>query len=154
MGPEYAALAMLAIGTGTSAIAQIKQGNAAQRAGEFNAKVASNNAVSARAVGAENVERARRAARKAAGARNVAGQSLDVQEDNAIEEELEIQSLLFDSELVALGHTTTASLTRAEGGTRRRQGIIGGVSTALLGAGKIGIHAADTGTGTALKLSD
>jgi hypothetical protein len=137
MTGEVIALALMAVGTGASAIGQIKQGNAAQRAGEFNAQVASNNAVASRASAKEDARRFARMARKQEGERIVSGASLDLLEDSAMEEELEALTILHAGEIQAIGFTATGALDQQEGVAARRKGRTGAMATALLGGAQI-----------------
>lgn len=134
-GAEIALAAMMAIGTGVSAIGQIQQGNAARRAGEFNAQVSQNNAVAARASAKEDARRFARMARKQEGERIVSGASLDLLEDSAMEEELEALGFIHAGEIQAIGFQTDAQIQRAGGIAAQRAGRVGAVGTTLLGAG-------------------
>lgn len=130
------ALAFLAIGTGVSAIGQVQAGNAAKRAGEFNAKVAENNARASRAAGNEDARRFARIARKQEGERIVGGASLDLLEDNAMEEKLEELGFIHAAEISAIGFETDAAIARAGGRTAQRAGYVGAGSDLLLGGSK------------------
>lgn len=151
MGPEIA-LAFLAFGTGVSAIGQIQQGNAARRAGEFNAQVSQNNAVASRASAAEDARRFRRVARKQEGERIVGGASLDLLEDNAMEEELEALTILHGGEIQAIGFENTAKIQRAGGRAAQTAGFVGAAGTTLLGASKAALI--NEGPTTNLNLSN
>ena len=78
------------LGSLTSAVGVIKQGQNAKAVGKYNAKLAENNAVAARASAKENASREARLGMKRMGALRASGASLDVLEDNALEEELNL----------------------------------------------------------------
>ena len=104
------ALAFLAIGTGVSAIGQVQAGNAAKRFA--------------------------RIARKQEGERIVGGASLDLLEDNAMEEKLEELGFIHAAEISAIGFETDAAIARAGGRTAQRAGYVGAGSDLLLGGSK------------------
>ena len=136
MGPELA-LVLMAVGTTASAIGQIQAGNRAKRAGDFNAQVAANNAIASRASAEEDARRFRRVARKRAGERIVSGVSMDLLQDNAMEEELGALTILHKREITAIGYETDAAIARAGGRTAQRAGYSGAVSDLLLGGSKM-----------------
>lgn len=120
-----------------SAMGSIAAGNAARKAGNFNAAVGEANARSARASAAENTERQRRiGARRQGGLRN-AQVSLDVLEDQAMEEELEALTIMHGGELQALGLERGAALDRFEGKVAQKAGYMSAAGSLLKGASKL-----------------
>jgi len=116
-----------------SAMGSIAAGNAARKAGNFNAAVGEANARSARASAAENTERQRRiGARRQGGLRN-AQVSLDVLEDQAMEEELEALTITHGGELQALGLERGAALDRFEGKVAQKAGYMSAAGSLLRG---------------------
>ena len=132
-GMEPLLIASMAV----SAMGSIAAGNAARKAGNFNAAVGEANARSARASAAENTERQRRiGARRQGGLRN-AQVSLDVLEDQAMEEELEALTIMHGGELQALGLERGAALDRFEGKVAQKAGYMSAAGSLLKGAGKL-----------------
>ena len=103
------------LGSLTSAVGAVKQGQNAKAVGKYNAKLAENNAVAARATAKENASREARLGMKRMGALRASGASLDVLEDNALEEELNLLTILHGGESRAIGEENTARLDRARG---------------------------------------
>ena len=125
MGPELALIATV-VGTATSAIGSIKQGQAANQTAKFNAQVAENAAIGSRQTAAENERRQRRA-------------SLDLLEDNAMEEELQALTIRHGGNLRARGFQQQAALDRMQGKTAVSSSRVGAATTLLKG----GVGAAD-----------
>lgn len=127
-----------------SAVSAIRQGNAAEAAASFNARVAEQNAEASRAQArqqAQQIDRdnymrlgAIRAAQGKSGGEAGQGSVLDVLGDVAAQGELEKQNAIYGGEMAARGYTNTASLERTSGGTA----LIGGymkAGTELLSGG-------------------
>lgn len=150
MGPEVAIIATVA-SSAFSAVGAIKQGNAAKAAADYNAQVARNNAEAARQRATAQAERQERQARIRRG-QNIAraaasgvaleGSALDLFEDNAIEEELDRLSILYQGEVDATGFGASASLDEMRGRAARNAGYVSAAGTLLGGAAKsAGIYA-------------
>lgn len=129
-------LAVQIAGAATAAMGALQQAKATSDAAKFNAQVANNNAIAARAAAAENARRQGRQAEKRMGAIRARGgmDKLDLLEDSAMEEELQIQTILHQGELEAGGFANTALLDTARARNARTAGGISAAST-LLGAG-------------------
>ena len=128
------ALVSLAAGSALSAVGAISQGKAAQDAANFNAQVANNNAIAARAAAAENATRERRLGAKRRGAnRALDPDKLDLLEDSAIEEELNVRSILHGGELKAVGFQNNAALSIAKGQSARASGFTSAFGSLLQG---------------------
>ena len=124
------------IGTAVSAVGAIKQGNAANAAAKFNAQVASNNATSSRAVAAENAQRERRNALRRQGTMRAnmgSGAAWDLIEDQAMEDELGLLSIIHEGDLQASNFETQSVLERSRGVTAQQAGRFGAASTLLTG---------------------
>lgn len=127
---------LLIAATATSAIGAIKQGQNAKAAGDFNAKVASNRATSARQVAAENARREKRLGMKRQGELRARGMSLDILEDSAMEEELNLLSVKHGGDVAAIGFNTTAQSERRRGETAQTAGYASAAGTVLAGGYK------------------
>tara|TARA_R110000796_G_scaffold227009_1_gene343535 strand:- start:4052 stop:4507 length:456 start_codon:yes stop_codon:yes gene_type:complete len=138
MGPELALIATV-VGTATSAIGSIKQGQAANQTAKFNAQVAENAAIGSRQTAAENERRQRRVSLKRQGAMRAQGASLDLLEDNAMEEELQALTIRHGGNLRARGFQQQAALDRMQGKTAVSSSRVGAATTLLKG----GVGAAD-----------
>lgn len=115
-----------AAGTAVSAIGAISAGNAEKRAADHNALVARQNAVSARQAAAENRDRQERNDRRARGAiRNNASNnlSLDVLEDQVMEDALGALTITHAGELEAMGLERSANIETARGKNARAKGF-------------------------------
>jgi hypothetical protein len=121
-----------------SAIGQLQAGASAQRAANFNAQVAFNNAHAARLAALEDAKRQKRLGLKRQGSRRALDpDKLDLLEDNAIEEELAVQSFIHAGEVQAVGFGNTARLEIARGKAARSAGIFGAASSVLLGGAEV-----------------
>jgi hypothetical protein len=120
-----------------SAMGSIAAGNAARKAGNFNAAVGRENARAATAEGIENAERQRRiGARRQGGLRNEQV-SLDVLTDQAAEEKLAELTILYGSRRKALALMQGASISMAAGKTGQRAGYMSAAGSLLKGASKL-----------------
>ena len=136
MGAQIA-LILQVVGTVVSAIGQLQAGAAEQRAANFNAQVAANNARAARLAAAENAKRQKRLGIKRQGARRALDpDKLDLLEDNAIEEELAVLSLLHAGEVEAVGFENTRTLETARGKAARTGSYFSAAGTLLGGGAK------------------
>jgi hypothetical protein len=128
--------AAIVIGTAVSAMGQIQAGINAQNAANRNAGVLFQNANAARLAANENAKRQARLGRKRAGAnRALDPDKLDLLEDNAIEEELAVQSIVHAGEVEAIGFENRAQLQIMRGKSAKAAGVFGAFSTVLMGGG-------------------
>jgi hypothetical protein len=141
----------LAGGSLVSAIGQLQAGANAQRAANFNAQVAFNNANAARLAALEDAKRQKRLGLKRKGARRALDpDKLDLLEDSALEEELAVQSFIHAGEVQAVGFGNTARLEIARGKSARSAATFGAFSSVLIGGAKaFGGAGAGAGAGTA-----
>jgi len=139
MGAEITLAAVLqSLGIGVAVIGQLQAGAAAENAANYNAQVAFNNAHAARLAAAEDAKRQRRLGIKRQGSRRALDpDKLDLLEDSAIEEELEVLSLLHAGEVEATGFEGTARLDIAKGKAARSSSRFGAGSALLLGGAKL-----------------
>lgn len=129
----------LIAGAAISAVGAIQQGKAASDAANFNAQVANNNAISARQGAAEQAKREARLGQKRMGTlRAIDPDKGDLLEDSAIEEELNLQTILHSGELAALGFRNTAALDLARGENAKTASYISASSSLLSATGKSG----------------
>ena len=128
-GVEIALIA----GAAMSAVGAISSGNAAKKAGDFNAAIGEANAVGARNAAAENAKRVERQGRQRMGELRNSGLLMDVIEDQAREEELAILTATYEGELDALGLERGATLSRMEGRNAQKAGYINAAGSLLQG---------------------
>ena len=133
MGPEIALIAGL-VGTATSAIGAIKQGQSANTVAQYNAKLQENEARAVRASSGENARRETRLGEKRQGELRARGVSLDVLEDSAKEEKLNELTIRYFGKVQASGARNTARLDRARGDAGLTKSIFS-ASGALLKGG-------------------
>lgn len=130
----------LIIGSVISGIGQLQAGANAQRTANTNAKGLFDAANSRRLVAIENAKREKRLGLKRQGAnRALDPDKLDLLEDNAIEEELGIQTIIHAGEVEAIGFENQGRLQIARGSQARKQAIFGAFSTVLMGVGMSGV---------------
>ena len=128
--------ALMVVGSVVSAVGQLQASANAQRAANFNAQVGYQNAHAARLAAIEDSKRQRRLAMKRQGSRRALDpDKLDLLEDNAIEEELQIQSIIHAGEVRATGFENTARLDIARGSSAMSNAMLGGAGSVLMGAG-------------------
>ena len=128
--------AAIVIGTAVSAMGQIQAGINAQNAANRNAGVLFQNANAARLAANENAKRQARLGRKRAGAnRALDPDKLDLLEDNAIEEELAVQSIVHAGEVEAIGFENRAQLQIMRGKSAMAGAYLTSASGALMGGG-------------------
>tara|TARA_R110000803_G_scaffold34612_4_gene75468 strand:+ start:1626 stop:2096 length:471 start_codon:yes stop_codon:yes gene_type:complete len=143
-GIEVAVIA--AIGAGVTAVGQLQAGANAQKAANFNAQVAFNNANAARLAAVEDGKRQSRLSAKRQGANRAQDpDKLDLLEDNALEEELAFQSIIHAGEIQATGFTNNAQLDIAKGKAAKSASRVAAAGT-LLGAASKGFSASKPGT--------
>jgi len=136
----YIMVAAAAVG----AVAAVQQGRAAKAAGEYNARVAEQNAQYAReqsALQAQQADRegrlrlgAIRAAHGASGGAAAEGSVIDVLGDVASQNELERQDILYRGAALAGGFQGTANLDRMQGRTGQTTGYLKAGQALLDGA--------------------
>lgn len=143
-GLEPIVIAQIA-GTVISAVGAIQQGNAAKASANFNATIASNNAIAARNKATADAARQERegrlragAARAAVGASGITGEgsALDLMEANATQEELDRLTILHGGELQAMGFESDAAVARQRGSAAQSASRVKAGSTLLLGGAK------------------
>ena len=138
MSAATAATYLALAGTAVTAIGQLSAGASASKAAKFNAQLAQQQAQAQREAAAENAKRQERLGDKRQGAlRAINPDKLDLLEDSAIEEELEVQSILHAGDVGAIGSQNTATLERAKGKAARTGALIGAAGTLLLGGAKV-----------------
>ena len=140
---ETAALIAMGVGTAVSAVGAIKQGQQANAVAQYNAKLSDNSATAARAAAAENAKRERRLGMKRQGDLRARGSSMDVLEDSAREEELNLLSILHGGEVQASGFGNTATLDRARGANAVTDSYLSASSEVLKGGSKVAFGIAD-----------
>jgi len=128
---------LMVVGAAVSAVGQLQAGANAQKAANFNAQVGYQNAHAARLAAIEDSKRQGRLAMKRQGSRRALDpDKLDLLEDNAIEEELEVASILHAGEVQATGFESNAQLEIARGKTAQSAAKFGAATTLLWGAGQ------------------
>ena len=139
-GAEIAVV--MAIGTAVSAMGALQQANAASDAARFNAARNQQNAAAERRAAAEQARREARLGSKRMGALRVLDpDNLDLLEESAIEEELNVQTILHGGEIAAMGLEQSAALDRARGKAARQAGRISAASTLLQGGAETALTA-------------
>ena len=124
-----------AAATVVSIIGTLKGAKATQDAANYNAQVGFNNANAARLAAQEDAKRQKRLGLKRQGAaRALDPDKLDLLEDSAIEEELQISTILHAGDVKAIGSENTASLDIAKGMAARQSGYVSAAGTLLTGA--------------------
>ena len=132
----YTAVTLAVVGATFSAVGMIQAGNAADKAGKFNARGAKNNADASRAAAAEDARRHMRLASRRAGTnRSLDPDKLDLLEDNATEEELTRLSLIHAGEVQAIGYENNAQIEIMRGRAQRDQSRTSAFGTLLSGVG-------------------
>jgi len=120
VGPEL----FLIAATASKVVGALQAGRSEKRAAEYNAAVDERNAKIVKAQTAADVERQRRAALRRAGSLRASfgstgfafeGSALDLMEDNAMEEELDILTIQYSGDLKARGLMDSAALSRQKG---------------------------------------
>ena len=131
-------------GTGVAVYSAYQQGQQAQAAGKYNARVAQNQALAAQQAAALRAEQVRERARRiesinvtraaSGGIVPTAGSPLFVMADNAMQAELEAQRVQYGGELEATGFESQARLARYGAGRASEAGMYRAGSTLLSGA--------------------
>lgn len=142
----YAALAATAVGAGVQAYGQYQQGKTARKVGEFNAKVAENQAIQADMDARENMRRKRAENKRAlsmqrarfakSGVAIGTGTPLEVQAETAGLLEMEALEIGRQGEIRKNTLLSQGKLERAAGRSAYSAGLISGGATLLSGAGQ------------------
>lgn len=132
---------------GVSAVGSIRQGQAAEAAGDYNAKVATNNAISAEQAGAEQANRmeavhrrqiASAAAAAGASGGDLTGSTIDVMADLAGQAKLDEETARWQARTRSAGFANDAVLSRFQGRQALQSGYVQAGSTLLSGAARAG----------------
>ena len=138
-------LALTAIGTGVAAYSAKAQGDAADDAAKYNAKVAENDAITARQQADFERNRLRKQHLRVLGRQRAAfaksgtdltGSAVDVMYDSALEGEMDELLVLYGGSLAAGNRQAAAQLARAEGRNARTSGYLNAAGTILSGTGR------------------
>tara|TARA_R110002012_G_C11635401_1_gene610144 strand:- start:1731 stop:2225 length:495 start_codon:yes stop_codon:yes gene_type:complete len=114
-------------------IGAIAAGANAQRAGVYNAARYNQEAAAARAAAAEKAKREERLGRKRQGSlRAIDPDKIDLLEDSAIEEELNVQTVFHAGEVSAIGKENSARLALAKGKSAKQSAILGAAGNVLM----------------------
>ena len=125
--------------TVVSSIGQRAAGAQAKSAAGYNAALAMMNAKAAKDAAEEKATRETRLGAKRQGTlRSLDPNKLDLLEDSAIEEELNVQTVIHAGDVAAVGHENTARLEIAKGKAAMTGAIIGAAGSALLGGAVAG----------------
>jgi len=137
---------LLVAGTALTALGAVSSAQAQSNAARYNAQLAERNAQISRQQAAAQEERQRRqaylqqgAARAAYGTAGVdlEGSPLDVLEQNALQSELDAQTIRWKGEVGAFGYEGEASLNRSRASSAVASGYMGAGSAILLGGAKL-----------------
>jgi hypothetical protein len=138
-----AAAAAMVGGGVISAYGQLQQGHAARAAGEFNAKIAEQNAQLARQQAAEEERRFKSVFRRQMGDNRASiaksgiqldGSALDVLEDSSAQAQMDAANIKYNGELQAYKFEQEAAMQRYQG-AMGLQGAYYGAAASLLSAG-------------------
>ena len=120
-------------------IGAIAAGANAQKAGEYNAARYNQEAAAARAAAAEKAKREERLGRKRQGSlRAIDPDKIDLLEDSAIEEELNIQTIFHAGEVTATSKENSARLALAKGKSAKQSAMLGAAGNVLMTGAVIG----------------
>ena len=137
---------MLAIGTAVGAMAQVKSGLDAKKAGKMNADIANANAAEVRRTAGVNAAKQEREGRMrqgqlkastAAAGISMEGSALDVVAESARQEELERQAILSGGAAQAASFEQTARVERKTGNAALTSGFLQAGSTLATGLAKV-----------------
>lgn len=143
---EAIAIATVA-GAAVSAYGAYAQGEAANQAAQYNADLQARNATIAHQQGAAQAALVRRRAAQAQGAAEAAygasgvsqeGSPLEVLASSAAQAKLDEETVLYQSNLQAMGFQANEQLDRTAGDTARRQAQLNAASSFLTGVGQAG----------------
>ena len=117
-----------------STIGQLKAGADAQTASNYNAKLLQNQADAKRLTATENAKRQARLGTKRMGTlRSIDPDKLDLLEDSAIEEELNVQTTIHSGEVDAISDENSARLELRKGKNAMTSAMMGAAGSALMG---------------------
>lgn len=142
------AAALSIVGGVISAIGAISAANAQARAAEYNAQVAERNRIAILAqADNEAIDKTRENERRLAVVRaaygkagiDLAGSPLDVIQDTAIEQQLDVSRIRYEGELKAIGQQDQATLYRMEASNARTAGSISAVGALFGGFSNAGV---------------
>ena len=146
-GTSGLSTALQAIGLGVSAVGTVAGGIQSQKVADYNAKVAENNAASARQDAAYEAGLQREQVRRAVGAQRAAGAAsgLDITSgtpvavlgDTAKAGEMDVLARLYAGESAAVDYQNDAARFRAEGKAAKTAGFINAGTSLLSGFGKM-----------------
>lgn len=148
--------AAMLIGPAISAIGQIREGEAANSAAQYNAQVAEQNAQTTLAQSAEEERRLRVMARKQIGdARanygasgvSLEGSPLDVLEESAATAELDALTVRYGGQQKAQAYRNEAKLERFRGKNSKTSGYLSAAGTLFQAGGKAAASGAGGGSG-------
>lgn len=149
-GIETAMLAGTVASGVMGAAGQAQQGEANAEIQEYNARVAERDAAAARAAAELQSENVRKKNRRILGGARVSsavsgfefgGSALEVMADNAAEAELEANIVLYNGEVAATKHESSATLYRRGAANSRRAGQVAAFTTLVGTAGQVaGFH--------------
>lgn len=137
---------MVAVGAGIGALAQVKSGIDAKKAGKMNAEIAQANAAEERRVAGINAAKQEREGRMrlgqlrtstAAAGIELEGSALDVVAESARQEELERQAILSGGAARASSFEQTARVERKTGSAALTTGVLSAGSTLATGLAKV-----------------
>lgn len=141
------AAAAAVAGQAIGAAGNIRQGNAAEAAGEYNAQIAEQNAQATRATAAEEERRLRVSSRKQIGQARanygasgvqLEGSPLDVLEESAANSELDALTVRHQGEQQARSLEQYATLERFKGKNAQIAGYLGAAGNVASAAGSVG----------------
>lgn len=137
------------VGILASAAGSVAAGNQANQVAQYNAKVAENNAASARQeagfeanLARENIRRvigAQRAAGAASGLDTTSGTPVAVLGDTAQQGEMDVLARLYSGQAASVGFQNDARRMRAEGKAQKQAGFINAGTSLLSGFGKMAV---------------
>lgn len=142
---ETAAAILAITGSTMQAIGAIQQGTAAKNAGDFNAAILNQNAVTERQMAGEREEAQRRTARRVLGSQRAAlaqsgigldGSAADVMQQSAANAELDALTTRYEGELRSRGMETQARLERYQGKAAKKASYFEAAGSILSGSGQ------------------
>lgn len=144
---EPVTLALMAAGTAMSAYGQYQQGQAADDAAKYNAKMADYGAQDAQRRGEEeaaaiqrnasSLKSAQRAAQAARGLDVSYGTAADLQDETDFFGQMDAATARYNAAQQAWNYRAQGSLARAEGRAAKYEGMLGATGTLLSGAGQV-----------------
>jgi hypothetical protein len=148
------ALVALAVGTAVTAYGQYQQGQAQERAANYNAAVQERNAQIAKQNAEYDAERQSSKLRRAIGSQRAAvmasgiqmeGTALDLQADTVQQGEMDRLAILYGGEISSQNSKSEAELSRMQGKAAAQAGTTAAFGTVLGGFGNVGVSGAKMG---------